>query len=151
MAVTLGCDEDVLTRIDAVFGKVPSGADSRKSQITFYETEIIGGQNITVTRNAVDRYTQIPRNGALFTSEVHQGGTGTLEIRISDTVSDELFLQLLAAALYDLDLGLLTVGGEAGVGRGRAEIKELCINGTDVTQAMKNGETAFLIQREGQA
>lgn len=150
MAVTLGCGEDMLVRIDSVFGKMESGADSRKSQITFYETEIIGGQNVTVTRNAVDRYTQSPRNGALFTSEVHQGGTGTLEIRIADTVSDELFLQLLAAALYDLDLGLLTVGGEAGVGRGRAEITELCVNGTDVTQAMKNGETAFLIQKEGQ-
>lgn len=151
MVVTLGCDEDVLARVDAVFGKMASGADSKKSQITFYETEIIGGQNVTVTRNAIDRYTQSPRNRALFTSEVHRGGTGTLGIRISDTMSDKLFLQLLAATLYDLDLGLLTVGGEAGVGHGRAEITEICVNGTDVTQKLKNGETTFLIQKEGQA
>lgn len=147
MAMVLGCDKEKLKQIDTIFGKMPSAEDSKKSLISFYETTITGGHNVTVTRNAVERFTQSPRSGALFTSDIHYGGIGTLEIRISEKMNDMLFLQLLAAALCDLNLGLLTVGGEAGIGRGIAEVTDIKVNEKNVKEALQRGRTDFLMRK----
>lgn len=60
---------------------------------------------------------------------MQQGGQGTLTIRLRRGALDVFQRQLLGAALLDLDRGYLTVGGENSVGRGRATITALTLNG----------------------
>jgi hypothetical protein len=109
---------------------------------------INGGQNYTVTRNAVERFTNAPRNTGLYTTEICQGGTGELVIRYPAGALTPLQSQLLAAAMIDLDLGLLTVGGESSVGRGRVGISKLLWDGTDITRRLKETRTDFLEEAE---
>ena len=116
----------------------------RRSGILFHETVMRGSSHYTITRTAVDRFTAAPRNAALFTSRIAQGGEGELRIELpADT--DERLLRLLAATINDLHLGLLTFGGEGGVGRGRCEITALTVNGADKLEAMQRMDTDYLI------
>ncbi len=121
-----------LQELDALFGKCEK---KRKSLIRFSETAVKDAAAYQVTRVAVDRFTAAPRNQGLFTSEVAWGGTGELEIKLPAGTNPEL-LRLLAAAINDLHLGLMTVGGEANVGRGICRITELTVNGEDYTKAV---------------
>ena len=135
-----GGDAAEKAAVDALFG---CGADEkRRSAIAFDETAITGGKAYTITRNAIDRFTAGTASKALYTSRVQQGGRGVLTIRLRKGAADALVLQLLGAALLDLDRGYLTVGGENGVGRGRAKITALTLNGaalekTDLLEALQ--------------
>lgn len=117
-----------------------------RSRIRFGETAVTGSKSYLYTRSAVDRYTGAPRNQALFTERYAYGGTGTLEISVPrDT--DRSLLELLAVSLVDLDLGLLSFGGEGGVGRGVCEIEELMLDGArDVTELLKAQDVSFLTE-----
>ena len=130
-----GKRDSLLGALNILFGSVEKSGGKRKSVIRFLETEIEGSSNLTVTRIAVDRFTNAPRNQALFTSSLACGGTGTLGIEMDvrflpdkdwETLkaSLPLLVQFLAVCLRDLDLGVLTVGGEANVGRGICRITE---------------------------
>jgi CRISPR/Cas system CSM-associated protein Csm3 (group 7 of RAMP superfamily) len=134
--------------LDAAFGIMENAGESRRSLLEFSETTICGGQNYTVTRNAVERFTGAPRNTGLYTTEICQGGAGELVIRYPAGALTPLQSQLLAAALIDLDLGLLTVGGESSVGRGRVGISKLLWDGTDITRRLKENRTDFLEEAE---
>jgi hypothetical protein len=136
--------EQELPALDAIFGKMENAGESRRSLLEFSETVIDGGQNYTVTRNAVDRFTGAPRNAGLYTTEICQGGKGELVIRYPAGALTPLQSQLLAAALIDLDLGLLTVGGESGVGRGRAGVRALLLDGRDISERLQAKRTDFL-------
>jgi hypothetical protein len=143
----LGLGQEV-PALDAVFGVMETAGDSRRSLLEFSETTIRGGQNYTVTRNAVERFTNAPRNTGLYTTEICQGGIGELVIRYPAGALTPLQSQLLVAALIDLDLGLLTVGGESSVGRGRVGISTLLLDGTDITEQLKEKRTDFLEEAE---
>lgn len=136
LAKELG-SEDVLEEIDALFG-ASSGGERRikKSGIYFSESAISGGRIYAVTRTAVDRFTSAPRNAALYTANLCQGGGGRLALRAREAELTPLTRQLLGAALLDLHLGLLTVGGESGVGRGRMRLTRLLVNGEDRTERL---------------
>ena len=128
---TLGIEE---SKVNSIFGlKNPDDNEYIRSKIRFEETAIKGGKAVVLTRNAVDRFTGSPRNKALFTSEVSYGGTGKLVISLEESNTSQIVKQLLMATICDLHMGLVTVGGENGVGRGRAHIKKLFINGQDKT------------------
>lgn len=99
-----------------------------KSKIRFDETQIDDGKEIVVTRNAVDRFTGGPKNTGLFTAELCYGGKGVLNISFAKDAS-KLQKQLIAMTIYDLQLGLVTVGGEAGVGRGIVHVDSFDVNG----------------------
>ena len=134
--------EEKLRRIDALFGKTEGR--SQRSRIRFSETAVEGSERYPVTRIAVDRFTNAPRSAGLFTSDVAWGGTGTLTVTLpSDT--DAWLLRLLSAALNDLDLGLMTVGGEANVGRGLCELTSVRVNGTEKLSAVRACGTDYLI------
>jgi CRISPR/Cas system CSM-associated protein Csm3 (group 7 of RAMP superfamily) len=137
-----GLDEAVLNQIDALFGV--TGKVKKRSEIRFREAEINTKKRLTITRNAIDRFTNVPCNRALFTSRVAHGGEGEATIELP-TETDPKLLRLLAAAINDLDLGLMTLGGEAGVGRGLCEVTALKVNGTDQTQSMKALKTDYLL------
>lgn len=115
--------------VNALFGYSDDGVLKKRSALAFDETEISGGQAYTLTRNALDRFTAGTASKALYTSCVQQGGQGTLTIRLRRGALDVFQRQLLGAALLDLDRGYLTVGGENSVGRGRATITALTLNG----------------------
>lgn len=111
----------------------------RRSKITFFETIVEGGAANTSMRNAVDRFTAAPRNAALFTSQVWTGGRGELSILIDKDKVDDNQLQLIFATIYDMDLGLVTVGGETGIGRGMVELTGLQIDGVDCLDRLRAG------------
>ena len=134
--------EEKLGRIDALFGKT-EGVKQR-SKIQFSETAVEGSERYPVTRIAVDRFTNAPRSAGLFTSGVAWGGTGTLMVTLpSDT--DTWLLRLFSAALNDLNLGLMTAGGEANVGRGLCELTSVRVNGVDKLNAVRTCDTGYLI------
>ena len=130
--------------LDLIFGKAAEAGKHQKSKILFSETEIEGGEKHVNTRNAVDRFTQAPKNTGLYTSVVWQGGTGTLHLCVKENAMSDFQKKLLAIALIDLDLGLMSFGGEAGVGRGRAEITGLSVNGVNQLNELKTLKTDFL-------
>lgn len=104
-----------------------------RSKICFSESEITGGCANTIVRNAVDRFTAAPKNTGLFTNQVWTGGEGVLQIRVASHIntSDKM---LLKAAIGDMGVGLLTVGGEAGIGRGMMRIIDIKLDGTECSE-----------------
>lgn len=134
--------EEKLKLIDSLFGKTKEG--KQRSKIRFSETAVEESKRYPVTRIAVDRFTNAPRTAGLFTSDVAWGGKGALVITLpSDT--DRWLLRLLSAALNDLNLGLMTVGGEANVGRGLCEFTSVQVNGNDMLDAVRACDTGYLI------
>lgn len=125
----MGGTEQEKKAVNALFGYSGDGILKKRSVLTFDETEISGGQAYILTRNALDRFTAGTASKALYTSCVQQGGHGTLTIRLRKGALDASQQQLLGAALLDLDRGYLTVGGENSVGRGRAAVITLTLNG----------------------
>ncbi len=126
---------ELKSRINELFGAADDGI--KRSSISFMETEITGGTLVTTVRTALDRFTMAPKNGALFTSAVCNGGEGMLEIRTQDHI-DEALWSLLMTCLDDLNMGLLTVGGSSSIGLGIARIKQLRINGVSSDDACMN-------------
>ena len=140
-------NDDVLTQIDELFGVKANAKEKKRSEISFTESAVHTKNRATMTRNAIDRYTNAPRNQALFTTRVARGGEGHVSIQLPAEASPTL-LRLLAAAVNDLSLGLMTLGGEAGVGRGICSVTEAKVNGIDKTAAMAALRTDYLLGGE---
>lgn len=132
LARQLNLGQGAPEEIDTLFG-VRGSRNQRQKQsgIWFSESAIRGGSNYRITRNAIDRFTGAPRNTGLYTAQVCRGGSGTLRLRVHRQELTPLTRQLLGAALLDLHLGLLTVGGEGNVGRGRVRLTELLVDGVN--------------------
>ena len=131
MGKTLGLEKDELDHLNQAFGV--SDETKTRSRIVAAETAVKGGNEKIVKRNAVDRFTAGPAHGALYCASVWNGGTGTVEIKINhfDREKDRLLAGLLLQSFKDIHLGLLTFGGEGGVGRGGASVTGLTVNGRD--------------------
>lgn len=116
-----------------------------RSKICFSESEITGGCANTIIRNAVDRFTAAPKNTGLFTNQVWTGGKGVLQIRVASdiTASDK---QLLKMAIGDMGVGLLTVGGEAGIGRGMMRIIDINLDRMECSEEIVPKK--FLVKKE---
>lgn len=108
------------------------GSCERRSDVRFSESFIEGASAKVLTRNAVDRFTGGVIENALFTEKMWYGGKTQLRIEIP-TGTEEGFKQALAAALTDLHMGVLSVGGLTAVGRGIFEVESLRIDGEIVT------------------
>lgn len=94
----------------------------RASRIVFEETRISGGHSLMMRRTAVDRFTGGAAKGALFGETLWAGGNVLLTVRWQEQGLDEqeknALPGMLLWAVQGLNSGLLTVGGESGVGRG---------------------------------
>ena len=148
----------LLSSVDCLFGiPLKKGANKgkkHKSEISFFEASIEESSRYTVTRVAIDRFTNAPSNQALFSSEVAQAGKGNLQIKLPTEIDAEkwpdlakdypLLQMILATALFDLDCGLMTIGGEGGIGRGICRISSITVNGQDKTDALRLGKTDFI-------
>jgi len=124
-----GCSDEEKAAVDALFGKLDG--DMRRSDISFSQSELRGGNPYTLTRNALDRFTSGPALSALYTAGYWQGGEGDLVIRVRKKKFTPLLEQLLLAAIRDLDFGLMTVGGGASTGLGRIRITRLLEDGKE--------------------
>lgn len=122
--------------IDCIFGKDNDENRNTKSKLYFSESVIIGGEPVVTVRNSVDRFTAGPTNGALFTNESWHGGTTTLYISFRNDVLEDSIKTLLIACIYDLSNGLMSIGGNASVGKGIVNINKILINGEDNTKEL---------------
>lgn len=154
--------ERMLSSLDCLFGMPMSEGKSKgkkhKSEIKLSETSVEESARYNVTRTAIDRFTNAPSSQALFTSEIAQGGKGSLQIRLPVRINQvswpelakdyPVLLKLLAAALFDLDCGLMTVGGEGSVGRGICKITALKVNGEDKLATLREEKnTGFILDK----
>ncbi|WP_168735397.1 RAMP superfamily CRISPR-associated protein [Cohnella fermenti] len=95
------------------------------SRLRVEESIVTGGVSLPTTRTAIDRFTGGVVSGALFTTRPWAGGTTELIIRWRESAlptlaepSCEAICGLLIWAIRDMENGLLSIGGESGIGRG---------------------------------
>lgn len=109
-----------------LFGNVDEETNAtQRSLISFGESELMGGEWKTVTRNAIDPFTGGVTDGACYTERTYWGGSTWLDIRVhgvggalgTKSVGVQE-LKPLIAAIADLHNGFLAVGGLTSVGRG---------------------------------
>lgn len=96
----------------------------RASAVKVEESPVQGGSSLLLTRNAIDRFTGGTASGALYTTIPWVGGNTELVLRWPWHLPDfsaEAVCGLLLWVIYDLQNGLLAVGGETAVGRGTFE------------------------------
>lgn len=140
--VGIGEDSAEMRELDMLFGMADNAKNNKRSAITFSESEISikneDKQKMSVVRTAIDRFTAAPRDAALFTNRVYSGGSGSLHISFDKNAVSDMHRQLLAACICDLHLGLLSVGGEASVGRGIMQVTKLKVNGCDKLDRIKS-------------
>ena len=113
--------------IENTFGYVKEKT-SAKSKIRFSESQIKNAVQKQLTRNAIDRFTNGTKDGALFTEVTVYNGTTELEISIEKNICENI-KSALAAAVFDLHNGYAAVGGLTSIGRGLFEITK--INGEE--------------------
>lgn len=130
--------EDFVT---GLFGEVKE--EKKKSLISFSESQITGARDKTISRTAIDRFTGGAAEGALYTEKTYYGGNTQLTIRINDLnrlSEKETVLNALVAAILDLHMGYLAVGGLTSVGRGLFKIKKIHVDGEVVLDTIKDNE-----------
>lgn len=131
---------NTMKELDRYFGIGYESEEHIKSKLSFSESEIEikneKKQKMTTVRTALDRFTASPKTGSLFTSMLYVGGSGTLSIHMNREFIDSGYFELLTASICDLHLGLLSIGGEAAVGRGIMELTGLTLNGKDIFYRM---------------
>ena len=121
--------------LEKFFGRAKAEAtDSQKSRIGFSESQIEGAQELCITRNAIDRFTNATVDGALYTEKTWYQGNTDLVISLDKESmragkrpitqkEQNSFYAMLSAAIADLHEGYLSVGGLTAVGRGLFHIE----------------------------
>lgn len=132
-------DEEYLFRANALmeraFGKVKNKVekedDSRQSCVVIGESRITGGQNVHMTRNKIDRFSNATVDGALYTEKAYFQGKTMLRIMIErphdkekpeekkkELLEMQAVTGLILLTVEDIKHGFLAVGGQTAVGRG---------------------------------
>ena len=130
MSILLG-DE---AGLNEVFGYVEKKT-SEKSKISFSESQLDGYVPKQVTRNAIDRFTNGTKDGALYTEDTVYNGHTSLEI-VFDNDIDADIKKALCAAIMDIHYGYLSVGGLTSVGRGLFRVTRVEVNGNKPLKAI---------------
>lgn len=113
---------------NCIFGFVAvKGMDQKaKSRISFSESVIRNSKSKVLSRNAIDRFSGGTKDSALFTEKIYYGGSTELRIGWNGKASmPQRERKALAAAITDLHIGLLAVGGETSVGRGIFKVQSV--------------------------
>lgn len=111
--------------LDQWFGYVDSKG-AQKSKIIIDESQIDGGEDLTLTRNKIDRFTGGTVDKALFKESVHYNGTTQLEIRVPK--DNKYIIGIFLLILKDIDNGFIALGGQTSIGRGLFEVKDIFID-----------------------
>ena len=115
---------------------------ARKSRITFSESRLSCGQWKKLIRNSLDRFSSATKDGNLYTEQTYYGGETELEITVDSELLKE-YISPLSCVLKDLHFGYLAVGGLTAVGRGLFEIKNMTVDGIDVTGKITSPDTVL--------
>jgi len=108
--------------LNDIFGFVDENSKkSAKSKIRFSESQIKNAVRKQLTRNAIDRFTNGTKDGALFTEVTVYNGTTEFEISLEKNICDDI-KSALTATILDLHNGYVAVGGLTSVGRGLFEV-----------------------------
>ena len=99
----------------------------RISKISFSESQLKGAKEKIFSRNAIDRFSGGTVDTALYTEKTYYGGETVLCIKIIGTVCENQ-KRALSAAITDLHMGFLAVGGETSIGRGLFNINNVRID-----------------------
>jgi CRISPR/Cas system CSM-associated protein Csm3 (group 7 of RAMP superfamily) len=126
--------------LDEVFGKQEKEEGTEKELTAPSRVKIIGGlleggeKNKIVTRVKIDRFTGGAADGALYTERPYYGGTTRLAVCFpkDDRAVEQLFMLALAA----IGKGLITIGGETAVGRGRFAVTKVTVDGVVKTDKL---------------
>ena len=112
--------------LDEVFG-CSKDDDTKASMIRIDASYFESDKRHSFTRVKIDRWTGGATKRALFTTCPQFGGT--VKLNIHYPAGDDAIRQLFILSLQAIDLGIITVGGETSIGRGKFKVKEICING----------------------
>ena len=111
-------------QLEEIFGSI-----KKRSNISFSESIIEGGESKVVSRTAIDRFTGGAATGALYTERTHYGGTTYLTI----SYAGENITKYLATTIADLNAGFIALGGLTSVGRGLFSVENVKKNGVEIT------------------
>ena len=134
------------------------GSTSHKSQIYFSESEIKGAVEKVLTHNAIDRFTGGIIDRALYTEKTWFNGKTKLKIQLdarkkefnrenNEKTIEKEFYAALSAAILDLHLGILSVGGLTSIGRGIFSIEKIQINGEEIPVTQEAEEIPHMYQQ----
>ena len=122
-------------RTEMLFGS----ENNSRSGITFSESVIDNCIFKNTTRNSIDRFSSKIKSGAIYIERNCSDGTAELLINVPDNISEN-DKKCLSAVIFDLNLGLLSVGGLASVGHGMFSIENISVNGTDKTYCLEKND-----------
>ena len=123
--------------VGSVFGKKSSDEkqkDGKKSDVIFSESEIKGAKEKIVTRNGINRFTGGSADGALFTEKMFYGGYTDFVISFNKKKCGMEFRKTLAAAIADLNMGVLSIGGETSVGHGIFSVSSVSVENQAIAE-----------------
>ena len=112
---------------------------TQRSRIVFSESVIEDYQMKNITRNSIDRFSAKTKDSALYTERTCYNGTAVLLIIVPYDMTDKE-KKCLSAVIFDLNRGLLSVGGLTTVGHGMFSIKKIEVNGQDKSDCLSGNE-----------
>jgi len=116
--------------LDYVFGYIDEKSEQKRhypSKVRVDATYFAHDNRHPVTRVKINRWTGGAADRALFTSCPQFNGSVTLTAYYPS--GNKEIMQLFTLALQAIDLGIITIGGETGIGRGVFTVEEIHING----------------------
>lgn len=116
--------------------------NKHQSAIRFSETVLSGGEDVVLSRSAIDRVSGGAQDKALFTESTYYGGSGELQITLMKEPSAKM-KKTIAACIADLNAGMLCVGGETSIGRGMFTIEKAEVDGRRIAISEKAGTAAY--------
>ncbi|MBM7839104.1 CRISPR/Cas system CSM-associated protein Csm3 (group 7 of RAMP superfamily) [Alkalihalobacillus xiaoxiensis] len=128
--------------IEALFGSSTTVLKDEKLQASFIQVDqsvLNKDRSLSITRNAIDRFTGGTVEGALYTGKVAVRGETELVLRWTgknNGLSNEAICGMLLWVIKDLQEGFLAIGGETSVGRGifkKHPTKKINLNGQELT------------------
>ncbi len=142
--------EDCKGDCENAFGHV-EGKNAWKSHIGFSESNLNDFTTKTLVRNAIDRFTNGTKDGALYTEKTVYGGQTKLTITLRNGFKrvKESVVAALLATILDLDGGFVAIGGLTSVGRGLFEVTEIRVNGEECKRGeeMKEWDYGALFEK----
>lgn len=128
--------------LEFLFGSSTTVLKDEKLQASFIQVDesvLDKGRSLSITRNAIDRFTGGTVEGALFTGNVAVRGETELVLRWTGKkkeLSQEAICGMLLWVMKDLQEGFIAIGGETSVGRGIFEehpTEKITLNGQELT------------------
>jgi len=133
-------EKEIKDLIEKLFGYVDEESKKAKASRIYIEESVIRNEvSVSYTRSKVDRFTGGVVEGALFEERpVFNNDDTEVHLNIDIKEGEDAEIGLLLLAIRDLWYGIQTIGGEANIGRGVLEGKELIVNSTKIN--LENNE-----------